>query len=363
MEAGSGKKTIFSGIQPSGTLTIGNYLGALRNFVKLQEEYNTYYCVVDLHAITVRQDPTLLRKRCLELLALYIACGLDPEKNVMYFQSQVSAHAELGWMLTCISYMGELSRMTQFKDKSAKQGGNIGAGLLTYPTLMAADILLYNTDLVPIGSDQKQHLELTRDLAIRFNNTYGDTFTVPEAYIPPIGARIMSLQEPNKKMSKSDENVNAYISMADTKDVIIKKLRRAVKDDHGLHDHRRAAEQLHIAAQEDVQDLQQHALPHGVTLLVNGDGLQSAHRKADQAAEKRADQRQQQGRARAAQVREAVLLQHCSTVCEKVLHEILLYDSSASPTPRPLPRKTAGAGGQNYSLRGCTLMASSIMVL
>lgn len=230
MEAGSGKKTIFSGIQPSGTLTIGNYLGALRNFVKLQEEYNTYYCVVDLHAITVRQDPTLLRKRCLELLALYIACGLDPEKNVMYFQSQVSAHAELGWMLTCVSYMGELSRMTQFKDKSAKQGGNIGAGLLTYPTLMAADILLYNTDLVPIGSDQKQHLELTRDLAIRFNNTYGDTFTVPEAYIPPIGARIMSLQEPNKKMSKSDENVNAYISMADTKDVIIKKLRRAVTD-------------------------------------------------------------------------------------------------------------------------------------
>ena len=230
MEAGSGKKTIFSGIQPSGTLTIGNYLGALRNFVKLQEEYNTYYCVVDLHAITVRQDPTLLRKRCLELLALYIACGLDPEKNVMYFQSQVSAHAELGWMLTCVSYMGELSRMTQFKDKSAKQGGNIGAGLLTYPTLMAADILLYDTDLVPIGSDQKQHLELTRDLAIRFNNTYGDTFTVPEAYIPPIGARIMSLQEPNKKMSKSDENVNAYISMADTKDVIIRKLRRAVTD-------------------------------------------------------------------------------------------------------------------------------------
>lgn len=230
MEAGSGKKTIFSGIQPSGTLTIGNYLGALRNFVKLQEEYNTYYCVVDLHAITVRQDPALLRKRCLELLALYIACGLDPEKNVMYFQSQVSAHAELGWMLTCVSYMGELSRMTQFKDKSAKQGGNIGAGLLTYPTLMAADILLYNTDLVPIGSDQKQHLELTRDLAIRFNNTYGDTFTVPEAYIPPIGARIMSLQEPNKKMSKSDENVNAYISMADTKDVIIRKLRRAVTD-------------------------------------------------------------------------------------------------------------------------------------
>ena len=183
METQETKKTIFSGIQPSGILTIGNYLGALRNWVQLQEEYNTYYCIVDMHAITVRQDPPVLKKRCLELLALYIACGLDPEKNTMYFQSHVSAHAELGWLLNCNAYMGELSRMTQFKDKSAKQGNNIGAGLLTYPVLMAADILLFNTDLVPIGSDQKQHLELARDLAERFNNVYGQTFTVPEPII------------------------------------------------------------------------------------------------------------------------------------------------------------------------------------
>lgn len=224
------KKIIFSGIQPSGTLTIGNYLGALRNWVRLQEEFNTYYCIVDMHAVTVRQDPTLLKKRCLELLALYMACGLDPEKNTMYFQSHVSAHAELGWLLTCNAYMGELSRMTQFKDKSAKQGSNIGVGLFTYPTLMAADILLYNADLVPIGSDQKQHLELARDLAIRFNNAYGETFKVPEPYIAATGARIMSLQEPEKKMSKSDENSNGFLAMTDTPDVIIKKCKRAVTD-------------------------------------------------------------------------------------------------------------------------------------
>ena len=230
MEAGSGKKTIFSGIQPSGTLTIGNYLGALRNFVKLQEEYNTYYCVVDLHAITVRQDPTLLRKRCLELLALYIACGLDPEKNVMYFQSQVSAHAELGWMLTCVSYMGELSRMTQFKDKSAKHADNVNAGLFTYPSLMAADILLYNADYVPVGADQKQHLELCRNIAERFNGLYSPTFVVPDGLIPKTGARIMSLQDPTKKMSKSDENTAGFITMLDTPAEIMKKFKRAVTD-------------------------------------------------------------------------------------------------------------------------------------
>ena len=229
-EAAAVKKTIFSGIQPSGTLTIGNYLGALRNWVRLQEQYNTYYCIVDLHAITVKQEPAQLRSRCLELLALYIACGLDPAKNTMYFQSHVSAHAELGWMLNCVSYMGELSRMTQFKDKSAKQGANIGAGLLTYPTLMAADILLYNTDLVPIGSDQKQHLELARDLAIRFNNTYGQTFVVPEPYIGQTGARIMSLQEPEKKMSKSDPNINAFIAMTDDRSTVMRKMKRAVTD-------------------------------------------------------------------------------------------------------------------------------------
>lgn len=224
------KKTIFSGIQPSGILTLGNYLGALKNWVLLQEEYNCYYSVVDLHAITVRQNPAQLRKRCLETLALFIACGLDPDKNIMFFQSHVSAHSELGWLLNCNAYMGELSRMTQYKDKSSKQGDNIIAGLFSYPVLMAADILLYNADLVPIGNDQKQHLELARDIAIRFNNYYGDTFTVPEGFFPKTGARIMSLQEPTKKMSKSDENENAYISMNDDANAVMRKIKRAVTD-------------------------------------------------------------------------------------------------------------------------------------
>lgn len=227
------KKIIFSGIQPSGMLTIGNYLGALRNWVKLQDEYNCYYCIVDLHAITVRQEPAKLRRNCLELLALYIACGLSPEKNTIYFQSHVSAHSELGWILNCLTYMGELSRMTQYKDKSQKQGANIGAGLFAYPSLMAADILLYNTDLVPIGQDQKQHLELARNLAERFNNIYGETFKIPEAYIPKTGAKIMSLQEPDKKMSKSDENANAYISMMDDEAAVMRKFKRAVTDSEG----------------------------------------------------------------------------------------------------------------------------------
>ena len=209
------KKVIFSGIQPSGMLTIGNYLGSLRNWVGLQDEYECYYCIVDLHAITVRQEPAKLRRNCLELLALYIACGLSPEKSAIYFQSHVPAHSELAWILNCFTYMGELSRMTQYKDKSQKQGANVGAGLFTYPVLMAADILLYNADLVPIGQDQKQHLELTRNIAERFNNIYGETFKIPEAYIPKCGAKIMSLQEPSLKMSKSDENVNAFISMMD----------------------------------------------------------------------------------------------------------------------------------------------------
>ncbi|MBO7151820.1 MAG: tryptophan--tRNA ligase, partial [Clostridia bacterium] len=203
------KKTIFSGIQPSGCVTIGNYLGALRSWKELQNDYNCYFCVVDLHAITVKQTPQELRKRCIELYAQYIACGLDPEKNVMFFQSHVPAHSELSWLLTCNTYMGEMSRMTQFKEKSKKAGANVGLGLLSYPVLMAADILLYNTDLVPVGADQKQHLELARDLAIRFNNAYSPTFTVPEPYIQKNGARIMSLQDPTSKMSKSSENVNA----------------------------------------------------------------------------------------------------------------------------------------------------------
>ena len=224
------KKVIFSGIQPSGMLTIGNYLGSLRNWVGLQDEYECYYCIVDLHAITVRQEPAKLRRNCLELLALYIACGLSPEKSAIYFQSHVPAHSELAWILNCFTYMGELSRMTQYKDKSQKQGANVGAGLFTYPVLMAADILLYNADLVPLGQDQKQHLELTRNIAERFNGLYSPTFVVPEGLIPKTGARIMSLQDPTKKMSKSDENTAGFITMLDTPAEIMKKFKRAVTD-------------------------------------------------------------------------------------------------------------------------------------
>ena len=223
------KKIIFSGIQPSGTLTLGNYIGALRNFKLLEDEYQCIYCVVDMHAITVRQDPAALRRRCLELAAIYIASGLDPKKNIIYCQSHVSGHAELAWILNCFTYMGELQRMTQFKDKAAKHADNINAGLFTYPTLMAADILLYQADLVPIGADQKQHLELTRDIAQRFNGVYGDVFTVPDGYFGKVGSRIMSLQEPTRKMSKSDPE-DTYIALLDPPDVIRRKIKRAVTD-------------------------------------------------------------------------------------------------------------------------------------
>ena len=226
------KKRIFSGIQPTGNLTLGNYIGALRNFSALQNEYDCLYSIVDMHAITVRQNPADLRKACLRTMAIFLASGLDPEKNIIYFQSQVPQHAELGWILNCFTYMGELQRMTQFKDKSAKHADNINAGLFTYPVLMAADILLYGTDLVPIGADQKQHLELSRDIAERFNSIYGDVFTVPEGYFPKVGARVMSLQEPTRKMSKSDPE-ETYIAILDKPDVIRKKLRRAVTDCDG----------------------------------------------------------------------------------------------------------------------------------
>ncbi len=224
------KKVVFSGVQPSGVLTIGNYLGAIRNFSDFSEEYHCYYCVVDEHAITVRQVPADLRRRTYETLALYIACGLDPEKNTLYVQSHVSAHAELGWILDCYTMFGELSRMTQFKDKSQKNADNINAGLFTYPALMAADILLYQTDLVPVGADQKQHLELARDVAARFNQVYGDTFVVPDPYIAKTSAKIMSLADPTKKMSKSDENENAVVRILDPRDAIIRKFKRAVTD-------------------------------------------------------------------------------------------------------------------------------------
>lgn len=225
-----GKKSIFSGMQATGSLTLGNYLGALKNWVELEDEYETFYCVVDMHSITVRQDPAELRKKARALLTLYIAAGLNPDKNCIYYQSHVSAHAELGWILNCFTYMGELNRMTQFKDKAAKHADNINAGLYTYPVLMAADILLFQSDVVPVGSDQKQHLEITRDIAERFNSIYGDVFTIPEPYIGKVGARIMSLQDPSKKMSKSDENANASIYLMDDSDTIIRKFKRAVTD-------------------------------------------------------------------------------------------------------------------------------------
>ena len=224
------KKTIFSGVQPSGNLTIGNYLGAIKNWADLQDSYNCIYCVVDMHAITVRQVPAELRRRTYETLAVYIAAGLDPEKNTLFVQSHVPAHAVLAWDLNCFTMFGELNRMTQFKDKSAKNADNINAGLFTYPVLMAADILLYQTDLVPVGQDQKQHLELARDIAVRFNNTFSDTFIVPEGYIPKTGMKIMSLAEPTKKMSKSDANPNASVAILDSKDDIIRKFKRAVTD-------------------------------------------------------------------------------------------------------------------------------------
>ena len=224
------KKRIFSGIQPSGNITIGNYIGALKNFIGFQDEYECIYCVVDLHAITVAQVPAELRKHTLELLALYIACGLDPEKSVLFLQSHVPAHAELAWALDCYAYVGEISRMTQFKDKSRKHSDNINMGLMNYPVLMAADILLYQTALVPIGVDQKQHLELARNLAIRFNNRYSETFVVPEPFIPKAGAKIMSLADPASKMSKSDENPNAYDSVTDDADTVMRKFKRAVTD-------------------------------------------------------------------------------------------------------------------------------------
>ena len=226
----NGKKVLFSGMQATGNLTLGNYLGALKNWVTIADEYETFYSVVDMHSITVRQDPAELRRRARTLLTLYIAAGLDPEKNCIYYQSHVSGHAELAWILNCYTYMGELSRMTQFKDKSAKNADNINAGLFTYPVLMAADILLYQADVVPVGIDQMQHLELTRDVALRFNGVFGDVFTVPEPYIGKVGAKVMSLQDPARKMSKSDENPNGSIYLMDDTDTIIRKFKRAVTD-------------------------------------------------------------------------------------------------------------------------------------
>ena len=232
------KKIIFSGVQPSGNITLGNYLGAIKNFATLQHDYNCCYAIMDMHSITVRQDPAELRKRTLDLLKIYIACGVDPEENLMFIQSHVPAHAQLAWVLNCYTYMGELSRMTQFKDKSAKHADNINAGLFTYPVLMAADILLYQADLVPVGKDQMQHIEITRDIAQRFNAIYGDVFKIPEGFMPKNGAKVMSLTEPTKKMSKSDENPKAYISLLDDFNVMAKKIKSAVTDSEGVIEYR-----------------------------------------------------------------------------------------------------------------------------
>ena len=227
------KKTIFSATQPSGRITLGNYLGALRNWVALQDDYNAIYCVADEHAITVRQDPAALRRQSLELYAQFIACGLDPEKSIIFIQSHVPQHAELAWVLNCYTMFGELSRMTQFKDKSASHADNVNAGLFTYPSLMAADILLYQADLVPVGEDQRQHVEITRNIAQRFNGIHGDVFTMPEAYIPKVAARVMSLSEPEKKMSKSSPNENSFVLVMDKPEAIMRKFKRAITDSEG----------------------------------------------------------------------------------------------------------------------------------
>ncbi|GEK08836.1 tryptophan--tRNA ligase [Pseudoalteromonas peptidolytica] len=224
------KPVVLSGIQPTGGMTIGNYVGAINQWLKLQNDHDCHFMLVDLHAITVRQDPAQLRERVLDGVALYTACGIDPDKSALFVQSQVPEHAQLGWVLNCYAQMGELNRMTQFKDKSAKHSNNVNVGLFAYPVLQAADILLYQADQVPVGEDQKQHLELTRDIATRFNNLYGDVFKVPEPYIPEVGARVMSLQDPLKKMSKSDDNPNAFVMLLDEPKKIEKKLKKAVTD-------------------------------------------------------------------------------------------------------------------------------------
>ncbi len=224
------KKRILSGAQPTGELHLGNYLGALKNWVTLQNNYESFFCIVNLHAITLPQDPQVLREKTLNLARIYLASGIDPEESAVFVQSDVPEHAELAWVLTCISRMGELERMTQFKDKGKGKGEKVGVGLFTYPVLMASDILLYQTDLVPVGQDQKQHLELTRDLAERFNRDYSETFKIPEPYIPPVGAKIQSLVDPLKKMSKSDENLNGAIFLNDSPDVILKKFKKAQTD-------------------------------------------------------------------------------------------------------------------------------------
>ena len=228
------KKVILSAIKPTGTLNLGGYLGAMKSWVELQDEYNCLYCIADLHALTIKIDPAVLRKNSLDLFALYIACGIDPEKSILFYQSHVSQHAELGWILDCYTMFGELSRMTQFKDKAAKNADNVNAGLFTYPSLMAADILLYQADLVPVGEDQRQHLEICRDIATRFNGRYSETFKLPEAFTPKVGARVKSLSNPANKMSKRESDANGTVELLDPRDVVIRKFKKAVTDSEAV---------------------------------------------------------------------------------------------------------------------------------
>jgi tryptophanyl-tRNA synthetase len=269
-------KRIFSGAQPTGNLHIGNYLGALRNWVALQHEYESFFCVVDLHAITIPQDPKHLAAKTKEVARIYLAAGIDPKVSTIFIQSDVKEHAELAWILNCVVRVSELERMTQFKDKAKKQRENVLAGLLTYPALMAADILLYRTDLVPVGHDQKQHLELTRDIASRFNRDFGETFRVPEAFIPKVGAKIQALDDPLKKMSKSDENVNGSITLLDDAETIVRKFKRAVTDsgtDIRFDDSRPAITNLlsiyHLLTGKSVEEIEEHFAGKGYAQLKN----------------------------------------------------------------------------------------------
>ncbi|HEU4714514.1 MAG TPA: tryptophan--tRNA ligase [Pyrinomonadaceae bacterium] len=315
-------KRIFSGAQPTGNVHLGNYLGALKNWVALQHEYESFFCIVNLHAITIPQDPKLLLEKTRDLTRIYLAVGIDPEVSTIFIQSDVPEHAELTWVLNCVSRMGELERMTQFKDKARKQGENVSVGLFDYPVLMASDILLYQTDLVPVGHDQKQHLELTRDLAIRFNRDYGETFKVPDPYIPKVGARIMSLSDPLKKMSKSDDDPNGCVLMMDDADTVQRKFKRAVTDSGTeiRFDPSRPAihnllEIYHLITGKSQQEVEDHFAGKGYAQLKGQlaeatiEFLRPIQQKINEITDERLDSLLEQGRTKASEIARATLAQ------------------------------------------------------
>lgn len=315
-------KRIFSGAQPTGNVHLGNYLGALKNWVALQHEYESFFCIVNLHAITIPQDPKLLLEKTRDLTRIYLAVGIDPEVSTIFIQSDVPEHAELTWVLNCVSRMGELERMTQFKDKARKQGENVSVGLFDYPVLMASDILLYQTDLVPVGHDQKQHLELTRDLAIRFNRDYGETFKVPDPYIPKVGARIMSLSDPLKKMSKSDDDPNGCVLMMDDADTVQRKFKRAVTDSGTeiRFDPSRPAihnllEIYHLITGKSQQEVEDHFAGKGYAQLKGQlaeatiEFLRPIQQKISEITDERLDSLLEQGRTKASEIARATLAQ------------------------------------------------------